>query len=89
MTERLSEIMQPLGSPTSFPRGMEYVLVNGVPAIAEGKMTGATGDLLDIFLGSSEVILAFWSGPAVAVKFGPPGRVLATLRGWGNGSVAG
>ena len=35
------------------------------------------------------VILAFWSGPAVAVNFGPPGRVLATLRGWGNGSVAG
>jgi len=29
------------------------------------------------------LILAFWSGPAVAVNFGPPGRVLATLRGWG------
>ena len=28
------------------------------------------------------VILAFWSGPAVAANFGPPGRVLATLRGW-------
>jgi len=24
------------------------------------------------------VILAFWSGPAVEVNFGPPGRVLAT-----------
>jgi hypothetical protein len=35
------------------------------------------------------VILAFWSGPAVEVNFGPPGRVLATLRGWGNESVAG
>ena len=36
-----------------------------------------------------QVILAFWSGPAVEVNFGPPGRVLATLRGWGNESVAG
>src|ERR1700761_6749533 len=27
------------------------------------------------------LILAFWSGPAVAVNFGPPGRVLARLRG--------
>jgi hypothetical protein len=35
------------------------------------------------------LILAFWSGPAVEVNFGPPGRVLATLRGWGNESVAG
>jgi hypothetical protein len=35
------------------------------------------------------MILAFWSGPAVEVNFGPPGRVLATLRGWGNESVAG
>ena len=35
------------------------------------------------------LILAFWFGPAVAVNFGPPVRVLATLRGWGEGSVAG
>jgi hypothetical protein len=39
--------------------------------------------------GKSGMILAFWSGPAVEVNFGPPGRVLATLRGWGNESVAG
>jgi hypothetical protein len=35
------------------------------------------------------VILAIWFGPAVEVNFGPPERVLGTLRGWGNGSVAG
>ena len=39
--------------------------------------------------GRHRLILAFWSGPAAAVNFGPPGRVLATLRGWGDGSVAG
>ena len=35
------------------------------------------------------LILAFWFGPAVVVNFGPPERWLGTLRGWGNGSVAG
>jgi hypothetical protein len=35
------------------------------------------------------LILAFWFGPAAAVNFGPPVRVLATLRRWGEGSVAG
>jgi dihydroorotase/N-acyl-D-amino-acid deacylase len=28
-------------NPNQFSVGMEYVLVNGVPVIAEGKMTGA------------------------------------------------
>jgi peptidoglycan/LPS O-acetylase OafA/YrhL len=52
----------------------------------EGKMRG----LFTMLFGAGVIlILAFWSGPGVAVKFGPPGRVLATLRGWGNGSVAG
>jgi transposase InsO family protein len=39
-----------------------------------GRTPGENGFRLRLFAMRLKLILAFWSGPAVAVNFGPPGR---------------
>ena len=97
VTDERAVLHHPSGasSSTSGTRG-----VSGTLASARHKPCGGTQcgvaitechQVVETYLVARcvDLILAFWFGPAMAVNFGPPVRVLATLRGWGNGSVAG